>query len=169
MPPASPLRDYDAVRVALSPRAPGASPDERMSAVVDALWAAFGSPTGYSWVGFYVIDDAKQSMLLAHRQPKPACSPIGLHGCCGRSWTQRRALVVQDVATIGDGYIACDPRDRSEVVVPLMNADGSAWGVLDVDSFEVGAFTEHDAIELQRLLERVGLSSGPPAAPPLHL
>lgn len=131
-----------------------------MQSVVDALWSAFGAQ-GYSWVGFYVIDDDKQSMILTHRQPKPACSPIGLHGCCGRSWREQRSLVVHDVAALGNGYIACDPRDRSEVVVPLFNADGSCWGVLDVDSFDVGAFTEHDVTGLTSLLERAGLTVTP--------
>lgn len=138
-----------------------------MSAVVDALWEAFDRQ-GYSWVGFYIIDEARQSMLLAHRQPKPACSPIGLHGCCGRCWSERRPLVVHDVAALGNGYIACDPRDRSEVVVPLFSHDGSCWGVLDVDSFDVGAFTADDARGLTQLLERAGLSTPQHPAPALQ-
>jgi putative methionine-R-sulfoxide reductase with GAF domain len=129
-----------------------------MQAVVDALWTAFGA-SGYSWVGFYEIDEAQESMTLACRQPKPACSPIGLHGCCGRSWRERASIVVRDVAALGNGYIACDPRDRSEVVVPMFNANGSCWGVLDVDSFDVGTFSDHDAIGLARLCERAGLSA----------
>ncbi len=149
------VRAYDALRFHF---APSVGRDERLQAVVDALWEAFAS-RGYSWVGFYEIDPAGEAMILTHRQPKPACSPIGLHGCCGRSWKERASLVVHDVAALGNGYIACDPRDRSEVVVPMFNPDGTCWGVLDVDSFEVGAFSDQDAIGLARLCERAGVSA----------
>lgn len=155
-------RAYDVLRL---PFAPAAGREERLQGVVDALWEAFGAH-GYSWVGFYEIDPAGQSMILTHRRPKPACSPIGLHGCCGRSWKERIAIVVRDVAALGNGYIACDPRDRSEVVVPMFNPDGTAWGVLDADSFDVGAFSEHDAIGLARLCERAGVSA--PAHTPIQ-
>jgi len=148
-------REYDSLRLFF---APAVTREKRLQGVVDALWNAFGS-RGYSWVGFYEIDPAGEAMILTHRQPKPACSPIGLHGCCGRSWKERTALVVHDVAALGNGYIACDPRDRSEVVVPMFNADGTCWGVLDVDSFDVGAFTDEDAVGLARLCERAGVSA----------
>lgn len=148
-------REYDSLRLSF---APAATRETRLQGVVDALWNAFGS-RGYSWVGFYEIDPAGEAMILTHRQPKPACSPIGLHGCCGRSWKGRESLVVQDVAALGNGYIACDPRDRSEVVVPMFNTDGTCWGVLDVDSFDVGAFTDEDAVGLARLCERAGVSA----------
>lgn len=148
-------RDYDALHSVL-PRA--GDREARLQGVVDALWNAFGT-RGYSWVGFYEIDSAGEAMILTHRQPKPACSPIGLHGCCGRSWRERSSIVVHDVAALGNGYIACDPRDRSEVVVPMFNPDGTCWGVLDVDSFDVGAFSERDAVGLARLCERAGVSA----------
>lgn len=150
-----PVRAYESLRPGFSA---GADRDVRLQAVVDALWEAFASH-GYSWVGFYKIDPTGEAMILTHRQPKPACSPIGLHGCCGRSWKERAALVVHDVAALGNGYIACDPRDRSEVMVPMFNADGTCWGVLDVDSFDVGAFSDQDAIGLARLCERAGVSA----------
>jgi putative methionine-R-sulfoxide reductase with GAF domain len=99
-------------------------------------------------------------MLLGPRRDKPACSPIGLHGACGRSLLSGRALVVTDVATLGEGYIACDPRDRSEVVLPLLSPDGTAWGVLDADSYQVGAFTRDDAASLSTLVRCAGLCAG---------
>ena len=98
-------------------------------------------------------------MVLGPRRDKPACSPIGLHGMCGLAWRERRAVVVDDVRRLGEHYVACDPRDMAEVVVPLLEADGSCWGVLDVDSFEVGAFTAADALGLARLVDRAGLSA----------
>lgn len=130
-----------------------------MTSVCDAVWDEF-SGSGVSWVGFYLKDrENPQQLLLGPRRDKPACSPIGLHGACGRCFTSRRALVVHDVASLGDGYIACDPRDKAEVVVPCFEPDGSCWGVLDVDSFDVGAFDIADALCLMRLLRHVGLSA----------
>lgn len=127
--------------------------------VSDALWDALHAQ-GVSWVGFYVPDPANPAqMLLAARRDKPACSPIGLHGVCGRGFAGKRPVVVRDVAVMGPNYIACDPRDRSEVVVPLMNPDGSCAGVLDVDSYDVGAFSVHDALHLLRILRAAGVSS----------
>lgn len=151
----------------------------RMGALVDALWAAFGGGTaregrgggaggGYSWVGFYLgpgerMDDGRvvgaEEMLLGPRRDKPACSPIGLHGACGRAWRLRTALVVPDVRALGAEYVACDPRDMAEVVLPCFDERGGCWGVLDVDSFEVGAFTRGDAEQLGALLVRAGLSA----------
>lgn len=150
--------------------------DERMTAAVDALWERL-SLTGLSWVGFYIFvprcilrEDggimggeeggaADNGLVLGPCRDKPACSPIGLNGACGRSYLSKRSLVVTDVAHLGARYIACDPRDRSEVVVPCFNADGTVWGVLDADSFEVNAFGERDAEELARLLHAWGLSA----------
>jgi putative methionine-R-sulfoxide reductase with GAF domain len=134
------------------------SRDERMRTVVDALWEHLAN-TGVSWVGFYVIADDQSEMTLSHRRNTPACSPIGLHGACGQCWQSRQPIVVDDVRELGEGYIACDPRDLSEVVVPLLDADGSCWGVLDLDSHQVGAFTGQDASELTLLMRTTGLSS----------
>lgn len=129
-----------------------------MKAVVDALWATFRDE-GLSWVGFYTASgEAPQEMILGARRDKPACSPIGMHGACGKCYLARRALVVTDVAKLGEGYIACDPRDRSEVVVPCLGVDGTCWGVLDADSYGVNAFTMHDALCLMRLLRHSRLS-----------
>ncbi|CAN5735480.1 hypothetical protein BH11PLA1_BH11PLA1_06480 [soil metagenome] len=131
---------------------------ERMQCVVDAVWRGFCS-SGVSWVGFYVIDpENSEQMLLGPRRDKPACSPIGMHGACGRAFLSQRPLVVTDVANLGAGYIACDPRDRAEVVVPLFEQNGACYGVLDIDSHETGAFETHDALCLMRLLRHVGLS-----------
>ena len=132
---------------------------ERMHAFIGAAWPLL-QPTGVSWMGFYERDPANPDQLvLAAREPKPACSPIGLHGACGQSLLAARPLVVRDVADLGAGYIACDPSDRSEVVVPCLRADGSAWGVLDLDSHHVGCFSESDAQALAEILRQAALSA----------
>jgi putative methionine-R-sulfoxide reductase with GAF domain len=152
-------RDYTPLLTAITP-APGGDTEALMQRTVDALWNQF-KDQGLSWIGFYTWSHAKpDEMTLARRQPKPACSPIGLHGACGRCWQERRPLVVTDVKKLGANYVACDPRDQSEVVVPLLNPDGTCWGVLDADSFDVGAFDYFDALSLARLMRHIGLSAG---------
>ncbi len=128
---------------------------ERYQVASDLLWEAL---RGVSWVGFYSKAATGDEMILVARRDKPACSPIGLHGICGLGWRERRGVVVRDVGVLGAHYIACDPRDRSEVVVPLLGADGTCSGVLDVDSHEAGAFDLEDAWALGGFLAAAGLS-----------
>jgi putative methionine-R-sulfoxide reductase with GAF domain len=153
-----PARDYTPLLARVTG---GLSRDESMRAVIDAIWERF-CEQGVSWAGFYIWSGTTpEELTLQHCRDKPACSPIGLHGACGRCFTSRKPLVVTDVAKLGRGYIACDPRDRSEVVVPLLNPDGTAWAVLDIDSHEMNAFDVFDALSLARLLAHAGLSAAP--------
>jgi len=167
---APPIRDYASLRINHGLRG-----ENLLRAAITALWNAFGlraaSAMPYSWVGFYFgpgesFDDVRANpgeMILGAREPKPACSPIGLQGACGRCFLSGSPLVVRDVKALGENYIACDPRDRSEVVVPIFDAAGRVTSVLDVDSFDVGAFTEADAIGLVEAMRRWGIcrSTGP--------
>ena len=128
---------------------------ERMENVVEHLWNVLRN-TGVSWVGFYVPEG--DQLVLGPRRDKPACSPIGMHGACGQCFTKAEAVIVHDVADLGENYIACDPRDKSEVVVPMIDPIGRCRGVLDLDSHEVGAFTEDDAAGLTMILRAAGLT-----------
>ncbi|MCG8404227.1 MAG: GAF domain-containing protein [Phycisphaerales bacterium] len=128
----------------------------QMQSFVDLLWEAL-HPTGISWIGFY-LHEAGEELVLGPRRDKPACSPIGLHGACGRAFRSRRPVVVDDVKELGDHYIACDPRDQSELVIPLFDDSGRCWGVLDVDSHDVGAFDDHDVRGFESLLRLAGLT-----------
>ncbi|MDI9403726.1 MAG: hypothetical protein QM516_07630 [Limnohabitans sp.] len=138
-------------------------PEERLSPLCDMLWDAL-APRGCSWIGFYTIDPATPldrharlgAMLLVARRDKPACSPIGLHGVCGQGFLEESARLVEDVALLGAGYIACDPRDRSELVLPIYR-NGMCWGVLDADSHEVACFGAADLAGLSGVLRAAGL------------
>ncbi|MFZ9880511.1 MAG: GAF domain-containing protein [Phycisphaerales bacterium] len=136
-------------------------PSARLAPLCDILWDAL-SPRGLSWVGFYLEDSETPAghdgggMVLAARRDKPACSPIGLHGVCGQSFVEEAVRLVEDVALLGAGYIACDPRDRSEVVIPIYRA-GGRWGVLDADSHEVACFGTPDILGLCSVLRAAGL------------
>lgn len=134
----------------------------RLAGFVDAAWDALETQN-VSWLGFYLPDpDKADQMLLGPRRDKPACSPIGLHGACGRSFIQAVTLVVPDVSALGEGYIACDPRDVAELVVPLFDDAKRCWGVLDLDSYSRGAFTARDADALHACLVAAGLTTDKP-------
>jgi putative methionine-R-sulfoxide reductase with GAF domain len=141
----------------------GKAPADCLQPLTDLLWEAL-APRGVSWIGFYLIDPEtpldrarrEGAMLLAARRDKPACSPIGLHGVCGQGFLEESARLVEDVGLLGPSYIACDPRDRSELVLPIYRA-GECWGVLDADSHEVACFGDGDVQGMTRVLLAAGL------------
>ncbi len=159
-------RDYVGIMAALRDVVvPDCDLQQRMQNVVDVLWERL-SPRGVSWVGFYLHGPTDDQMTLGPSRDQPACSPIGLHGACGQAFLTNAALVVHDVRELGGNYIACDPRDQSEVVLPIHEATGRAIGVLDLDSHQVGAFDEHDVAGLTRVLRSAGLQTQPGAPHP---
>lgn len=154
-------RDWDALRGAAALIALRAERDDRMSAFIELVWERMAT-TGLSWVGFYVADEhapESERLVLAAREPKPACSPISLQGACGKTLLSGVPLVVHNVRDLGAAYIACDPRDQSELVLPCVDPDGFVWGVLDLDSHEIGSFCINDAQALVYLLKLAGLSA----------
>ena len=155
---ARPARQYDTVIGRLT-TGEGSRLD-RMQAVVDGLWSVLAG-TGVSWVGFYLDQPAEpddRRLVLGPHRDAPACSPIGLNGVCGSALGDGRDVIIEDVSVLGDAYIACDPRDRSEIVIPLQDGQGTVWAVLDLDSRDVSAFDETDAAGLHRVLAAAGLS-----------
>lgn len=157
-------RDYRSVALAL--QEVSGNRHRRMHEFCDVIWRFF-KDHGVSWVGFYKKDPVEDQMVLGPSRDKPACSPIELRGACGMSWERKRPLIVNDVHNLGEHYIACDPKDRSEIVIPLFNSDGSTYGVLDIDSFDRNAFNDHDLLELRRLLESTAISWPAPHLPAL--
>lgn len=147
-------RDYAAIARSLRARA---GRDEAAAALIDALWAGLAG-TGVSWVGVYGKVPEREELVLGPCRDRPACSPIGLHGVCGRAWRQVQPIVVRDVRTLGSAYVACDPRDRSELVLPLLDATGACWGVLDADSHRIGDFSEDDVAGFAAAARAVGLT-----------
>src|SRR5262245_23670869 len=97
-----PLRNYSPLleaAIGVSDRAAA------MKLACDLSWDHFGlgnpARPAYSWIGFYDKPTTEPEMILVARRDKPACSPIALHGMCGRCWKDRRPLLIPDIATLG--------------------------------------------------------------------
>jgi len=130
--------------------------EEAFRALTELLWEGLCT-TGVDWLGFYVPDEGGSALVLAACRPVPACSPIGLHGVCGRAFLEKRAQVVPDVHALGENHIVCDPRNLSEVVVPWLDGGGRCFAVLDLDSRALAAFTDEDARGLEAVLKAASL------------
>lgn len=110
--------------------------------------AALKETFRFFWVGFYLVKG--EELVLGPFQGPIACTRIKKgRGVCGTAWAKAQTLVVPDVDAF-PGHIACSSLSRSEIVVPLRNAEG-VWGVLDIDSEELNSFEETDARFLEEL------------------
>lgn len=111
--------------------------------------AALKETFGFFWVGFYLVEG--DELVLAPFQGPVACTRIRRgRGVCGTAWEQGTTLIVPDVDAF-PGHIACSSLSRSEIVVPLLQADGGVWGVLDIDSDTTDSFDKTDARYLEEL------------------
>ncbi len=113
----------------------------------------FSEFEGLNWAGFYLLEDGM--LVLGPFQGKPACTTIALdRGVCGAAARERRIQIVPDVREF-KGHIACDAASRSELVVPLVEADGRLLGVLDVDSPRTGRFNDADGEFFSKIVEQL--------------
>ena len=74
-------------------------------------------------------------------------------GQCGQCAAEEKTLVTHDTKQL-ENYIACDDDTRSEIVVPCY-LDGKFRTVLDIDSPDVGNFTDVDKKALEDLVELI--------------
>ncbi len=110
----------------------------------------------FFWTGFYVVDPLKENeLVVGPYQGTLGCLriPFG-RGVCGAAAAKRETQVVEDVHAF-PGHIACDSRSNSEIVVPVLNADGSLAAVLDVDSEQHASFDDIDKEKLEALCAKL--------------
>lgn len=107
----------------------------------------------FFWTGFYLVEG--DALLLGPFQGSVACYRIKRgRGVCGTAWEQRRSIVVPDVDAF-PGHIACSSLSRSEIVVPLIDAEGTVRAVLDIDSRDLNAFDDVDRKALEQVAQIV--------------
>jgi GAF domain-containing protein len=106
----------------------------------------------FFWTGFYVVDpDKPTELVVGPYQGTLGCLriPFG-RGVCGAAAATGETQLVPDVEAF-PGHIACDSRSKSEIVVPVFDADGQIAAVLDVDSAEPDAFDAADKAGLEAI------------------
>ena len=125
---------------------------EEMSVLANVA-AVLKERFGWFWVGFYL--EREGELRLGPFQGSLACMHIALgRGVCGTSFVRQQSIVVDDVEQF-PGHIACSSLSRSEIVVPLFDADGLPFGVLDIDSTELSTFDEVDRINLESVCKLI--------------
>jgi len=102
-----------------------------------------------NWVGFYFFDG--NELVVGPFQGLPACVRIPLDkGVCGAAARTRQTQRIEDVHAF-PGHIACDSASNSELVVPLVDADGQLIGVFDLDSPLLARFSVEDQHGLEAI------------------
>jgi GAF domain-containing protein len=112
---------------------------------------------GFFWVGFYLKKG--DQLVLGPFQGPLACTRIDFNsGVCGHAYTTRETVIVPNVDDF-PGHIACSSASKSEIVLPLFDANGEVFGVLDVDSDKLDDFSETDAEGLGRIVRMIANTS----------
>ncbi len=107
----------------------------------------------FFWTGFYRLQG--EELLVGPYQGPLACAVLERpEGVCWAGVTRGQSILVPDVEKY-PGHVACDSRSRSEVVVPLRDAQGTIVGVLDVDSAERDAFSTIDVAGLEAIVKLI--------------
>lgn len=123
--------------------------DDRVSVMANAA-SAIHHAMGFFWTGFYVVSG--DELRLGPFQGTVACMHIARgRGVCGTAWERGETIVVPDVEQF-PGHIACSSESRSEIVVPVRDALGTVWAVLDIDSRELRTFDDTDRRYLEQLV-----------------
>ena len=125
--------------------------DERDFIANSAQFSAFlfNQLDDLNWAGFYL--NRNEELVLGPFQGQIACVriPFG-RGVCGAAAASRQTQRVDDVHAF-PGHIACDSASNSELVVPLVDADGTLLGVFDLDSPKPARFSVEDQEGLEMI------------------
>lgn len=104
----------------------------------------------YFWTGFYILKGGR--LVVGPYQGPVACQELeGPGGVCWAGVQRKETVIVPDVHRF-PGHIACDSRSNSEIVVPIIPDGSRIWGVLDVDSQRLDAFSDIDAVWLEKII-----------------
>src|SRR5690349_21958195 len=124
---------YYAVRAHIDALLEGES--DWIAALATIVCELHGAFDHYDWTGFYRVA-APDLLVIGPYQGGHGCLRIPFsRGVCGAAARSKKAQLVDDVDAFPD-HIACSSSTRSEIVVPVLAANGEVVAVLDVDSNE---------------------------------
>jgi len=112
----------------------------------------FHADDRFDWVGFYRFV-SPGLLKIGPYQGGHGCLVIPFErGVCGACAREEAAQLVPDVDAF-PGHIACASSTRSELVLPVFDANGLI-AVFDLDSDQPDAFTLEDQVQLQAILDQ---------------
>lgn len=145
-----PRVDYDALTVAIRNLTHGETDEVALMATLAC--EIHHADARFDWTGFYRVTEP-EILKIGPYQGGHGCLTIPFsRGVCGAAARSRQTQLVPDVNAFA-GHIACASSTRSELVIPVLGADGRLLGVLDIDSNRPDAFTPEDAARLQEILD----------------
>jgi GAF domain-containing protein len=124
-----------------------------MATIASVLHHGFG----FLWTGFYRVVSPRL-LRVGPYQGTVGCLDIEIgRGVCGTAAAEARTIIVPDVDKF-PGHIACDARSRSEIVVPVFDANGLI-AVLDIDSASLETFDRQDQDGLEEIVRRFAVAA----------
>src|SRR5688572_31364256 len=141
---------YDTIHQQLTLVLEGITDPVAMMATVSAmLYHGFG----HLWTGFYRVVEPGRLLRVGPYQGTLGCMEIEFgRGVCGTAAAEQRTVIVDDVSSFA-GHITCDPRSRSEIVVPVFDRNDALIAVLDIDSDRPSTFGDADREGLERAMQ----------------
>ena len=111
----------------------------------------------YDWVGFYLLDQVSEKLVLGPYVGKSTdhtIIPVG-KGVCGQVAKTKVLKVVQDIKE-EENYISCSLAVQSEIVVPVLK-NGVFVAEIDIDSHSPAPFTKADEDFLTTICEKISV------------
>ncbi|MFW6115604.1 MAG: GAF domain-containing protein [Chloroflexota bacterium] len=141
-------RIYDQLQDLIEGRSPG------LTAAMATICAVLHHKMPHHfWTGFYFLAGQERLHIGPYQGPV-ACQVLEGGGVCLHCARTGKPVIVPDVEQF-PGHIACDPRSRSEIAIPVLRGD-HVVAVLDVDSVESAQFDADDVAPLERIVGLLG-------------
>ncbi|WP_299608923.1 GAF domain-containing protein [uncultured Tateyamaria sp.] len=146
------MPDYDVLAKSIQSLTEGE--DDTVALMATVACEVHHSDDRFDWTGFYRVT-APEMLKIGPYQGGHGCLQIPFsRGVCGAAARTGKVQLVADVDAF-PGHIACATSTRSELVLPVLNADGDLIAVFDIDSDQPDAFSESDAEALKAILKDV--------------
>ncbi len=101
----------------------------------------------YDWLGFYIMEEGMLHLgPYVGEETEHSVIEIG-RGICGQAANLKATFISKDVSK-EENYLSCSFKVKSEIVVPIINGS-KVFGVIDVDSHTMDAFSEDDKVFLE--------------------
>ncbi len=125
--------------------------DDEIAAMA-TISSAVHNAMHHIWTGFYRVVIPGKLLRVGPYQGTLGCLEIEFgRGVCGTAAATGKTIIVDDVATF-PGHISCDTRSRSEIVVPVFDANRALLGVFDIDSDRPASFDAQDRGGLEAIV-----------------